>query len=90
MKTYELTPVNGRKSFYGKCRVEESENFGGDKISVLRSYDTEVAEYNHNTNKMLVRGWYSNTTASHINAFLDHFGYETTNKEGMESYNEEK
>ena len=87
MKTYELTPVNGRKSFYGKCQVREVDHLTSwCKISVLKSYDTDVAKYNHDTNTMEVYWWYSNTTASHINAFLDHFGYDTTNKKGMENW----
>lgn len=81
-KTYELTPVNGRKSFYGKCQVIDD-----GKVAKLKSYDTIVAEYNHKTKAMSVFGWYSNTTASHINSFLSHFGYPTTNKKGMENWN---
>lgn len=84
MKTYELTPVNGRKSFYGKCEVREVISIISEgKFSVLKSYDTDVAKYNHDTKEMDVYWWYSMTTASHINAFLDHFGYDTTNKKGM-------
>tara|TARA_R110000851_G_scaffold96726_7_gene209822 strand:+ start:1734 stop:1904 length:171 start_codon:yes stop_codon:yes gene_type:complete len=53
MKTYELTPVNGRKSFYGKCEVREVISIISEgKFSVLKSYDTDVAKYNHDTKEM--------------------------------------
>ena len=81
MKTFELTPLK-RKSFNRKAIVEQE----GD-ISRLRSYDTIVAEYNHKTNKMIVRGYYSPTTARHINAFLDFYGFDTVTKKEMENYN---
>lgn len=83
MKT--LTPVNGRKSFYGKCKMLESPD--GHTI-YLKSYDTIVAEYNTNTKEMTVHGWYSNTTATHINAFLHHFGFPGATKKEMESWSE--
>lgn len=82
MTTFELTPVNNRKSFYGKCRVEQENG-----VSYLRSYQTIVAEYNHETKKMVVNGYYSPTTASHVNAFLDHYGFATCNKKQLENYN---
>jgi len=86
MRTYELTPVNWRKSFYWKCEVVEINLPTGETVSELWSYETMVARYTSKgwANKMEVFGWYSNTTASHINAFLYHFWYETTNKKGME------
>jgi hypothetical protein len=61
MKTFELKPVNNRKSFYNKCRVEEEHG-----VSYLYSYDTKVGHYNHETNKMVVNGFYSAATASLI------------------------
>lgn len=82
MTTFELTPVNGRKSFYNKCRVETDGN-----ISYLISYTTKVAHYNHETNKMTVNGWFSSTTATHINAFLKYYGFDTCNKKQLENYN---
>jgi len=80
-QTFQLDPVNGRKSFYGKCKVEDD-----GKVARLTSYATVVAAYDHEANKMVVYGWYSGTTASHINAFLVHFGYDTTNKRGMDEW----
>lgn len=81
MKTFELTPANGRKSFYNKCRVEEE--FG---ISYLYSYNTKVAHYNHETNQMVVNGYFSQTTASHINAFLNYYGFDSCSKKELENY----
>ena len=83
MKTFNLEPVNNRKSFYNKCKVETE----GD-ISTLISYTTKVATYNHKTNKMVVKAWYSSTTATHINSFLVYFGFETCSKKEMENYND--
>tara|TARA_R110000823_G_scaffold303405_2_gene424780 strand:+ start:200 stop:463 length:264 start_codon:yes stop_codon:yes gene_type:complete len=77
----ELTPLN-RKSFYGKALAIREGN-----ITSLKSYNTIVATYNHKENKMIVNGWYSSTTARHINSFLNMFGFDTSNKKGMENYN---
>lgn len=78
MITIELKPLK-RKSFYGKAvAIREG------KKTRLKSYNTIVAEYDHDTNKVKVFGWYSATTARHINAFLDHFGFETMTKKDME------
>jgi hypothetical protein len=82
MKIFQLTPNNGRKSFYGKCQVIEENG-----ISKLQSYETIVAEYNHNTNIMKVFGYYSPTTARHINAFLEYYGFDTCSKKELENYN---
>ncbi|MAX51513.1 MAG: hypothetical protein CMH22_05995 [Methylophaga sp.] len=48
--------------------------------SKLFSYNTEVASYDHLNNKMTINGWYSATTARHINAFLDFYGFDKMNK----------
>lgn len=82
MKIFELTPINGRKSFNGKCRVEEEHG-----ISYLYSFNTKVAHFEHANNKMVVNGYYSATTATHINAFLDYYGFETCTKEELLNYN---
>lgn len=78
MKTYELIPLNGRVSFYGKCRVEDD-----GEIATLISYTTKVATYNHETKTVTVFDWYSANTARHINAFLHHFGFPTIGKKEM-------
>lgn len=62
---YELQPHNGRKSFYGKAKVIKEEN-----KAKLISYDTIVAEYDMKTDEVKIFGYYSVTTATHINAFL--------------------
>lgn len=82
MKTFNLNTINGRESFNGKARVEEQ-----DGISYLYSYNTKVAHYIHETNKMVVNGYYSATTATHINAFLDFYGFDTCTKKELENYN---
>lgn len=76
MKTFELTPVNGRKSFYGKCKVLETEN-----TKTLFSYGTDVATFDNgilwitkNKNHL------TNTTLTHISAFLHYLGLPPMNK----------
>lgn len=81
MKTFELQP-NNRKSFYKKAIVKIENN-----ISYLYSYNTLVAEYNHTTNKIKVNGWYSSTTARHINAFLNFYGFDSCSKQELINYN---
>lgn len=79
MKTFQLTPVNGRKSFNGKCRVIEENG-----ISQLESYETIVAEYNPRTKELRVFGYYSSTTITHINAFLVYYGFQACSKSELE------
>ena len=55
-------------------------------VTRLISYNTEVANYNHETNVMTVNGWYSATTARHINSFLEYFGFDTCNKKQLNNY----
>lgn len=64
-----LSPVDNRKSFYGKCYVLENE-YG----KMLYSYDTLVARFI--PGRGLVRSWsgYSATTMRHINAFAAYCG----------------
>ena len=69
MKTYELTPNNNQKSFYGKAVVIEKEN--GD--IELKSYNTIVARFHNGEFERLWDG-YSATTMKHINAFVDMLG----------------
>ena len=70
MKTiYELHPINGRKSFYGKAEVIEKEN--GD--IELKSYQTIVARIRNGKFERLWSG-YSMTTMAHINSFINLFG----------------
>ena len=69
MKRFELTPINNRKSFYGKAEAIEQNN--GD--IELRSYNTIVARIRNGKFERLWSG-YSMTTMNHINAFLSAFG----------------
>lgn len=65
MKRYELIPTDGRKSFYGKERVEIAD----DGTETLYSYDTPIIK---RTNAgELVKLWdgWSATTGRHIAAF---------------------
>ena len=83
MKIIDLTPINGRKSFNGKCRIIEENG-----VSQLESYNTIVAEYNHRTNDVKVYNYYSATTLTHINAFLHYYGFDTcTKQELIKNYN---
>lgn len=78
-----LTPVDGRKSFYGKCTMLGSPK---GEVTYLRSYETIVAEYDHDSGVMIVHGWYSMTTARHINSFLKYFGFGTACKAELEAW----
>lgn len=76
----ELQAIHdSRASFYGKAIVINDGMF-----SQLRSYDTIVAEYNHELNEVKVNGWYSSTTARHINEFLQQLGFDKMTKVEME------
>ena len=70
LKTFELSPVDNRKSFYGKCRVIETRS-----RTYLQSYNTMVCYWDNNTSKF-ARTWsgYSVTTMRHINAFMRYLG----------------
>ena len=90
MKTFYIKPTNGRKSFNYKCHVNQYTVEEADGIettySDLVSFGKRVAHYNHNTNEISVYGWFSATTARHINAFLSFYGFDEINKEEMENY----
>jgi len=75
---YELQTIyDRRKSFYGKANIIEYTN--GDKD--LISYTTKVASIINN--KLTVFGYYSPTTARHINEFLLQQGYNKMSKAEM-------
>ena len=65
MKMYELTPTNGRKSFYGKAKVLIAD----DGTETLFSYDTPIIK--RTPAGELVKLWdgWTATTGRHINAF---------------------
>jgi len=84
---YYLEPqFDSRKSFYRKARV-----YRNDEGSILlMSYETIVAEIKDaittedEKEKVKVYGYYSNTTARHINEFLQQHGYAKMSKKEME------
>jgi hypothetical protein len=67
--------------FYGKAKM-----YNSDGIIRLSSYDTHVATFDSIQNKMYVYGYYSQTTAKHINAFLEYFGFDKCNKQQLNNY----
>ena len=80
MKLFELPKFNG------KARVLQTEE-NGLTVSKLISYETEVAKYTHETNKMEVFGWFSATTMRHLNSFFEFYGFDTcTKKELIQLY----
>lgn len=66
MRTYELLPNNGRKSFYGKAIVVIDET---NQSETLLSYGTPII--NRDKYGVLIRLWsgWSATTGRHIAAF---------------------
>lgn len=83
----ELKPqYDNRKDFYGKAKVYRDNN----GTIYLKSYETIVAEIkdkivteNHET-QVKVYGYYSATTARHINEFLQQNGFNKMSKKEME------
>lgn len=66
MKKYELTPKNGRKSFYGKAFVEV-DDYG---VETLFSYLTPIIKrFPNGTLKRLYNEKPSLTTVTHIKSF---------------------
>lgn len=65
MKRYELTPNDGRKSFYGKAVVE----IAADGSETLYSYNTPIIK--RSSSGDLVKLWdgWTATTGRHIKAF---------------------
>jgi len=65
MKTYELTPTDGRKSFYGKATVQLDDN----GTETLYSYNTAIIK--RLASGELVKLWngWTATTGRHIKAF---------------------
>jgi len=74
MKMYDLIPQNGRKSFYGKAKVEVLD----DGKEILYSYNTPIVERaNDGTLKRLYFAEPSMTTCTHVKSFcgLDKKGF---------------
>ena len=72
-----IARYDARQSFYKKAYTIKYNN-----ILYLRSYDTIVAKIDHG--KAVINGWYSQTTARHINEFLKQNGLKTMTKKEME------
>jgi hypothetical protein len=79
MKTANLTPTTGQKSFYSKAKLIEKET-----KTLLTSYDTTVAWYDKRSGQVIINGWYSATTAKHINSFLNSLGFDSLTKKEMQ------
>lgn len=83
---YLVPQYDGRNSFYGKARVYRN----NEGAILLKSYETIVAEIHDaittedNQEKVIIHGWYSATTARHINEFLQQHGYPKMSKKEME------
>ena len=81
MKTQNLAAIHGSvKDYYGKAKVRELD----DGSRVLTSYDTKVAQVKDG--KLTVFGWYSATTARHINEFAMQHGFPKMTKKEMQEY----
>ena len=77
---YELQSIyNSQKSFYRKAFVYIANN-----IKYLVSYSTIVAKIGNG--KLFINGYYSPTTARHINEFLQQNGYSRMTKKEMLAY----
>ena len=70
-KKIELTPVDGRKSFYGKAYAVTMGN-----TTTLFSYDTKIATFDHRSGELEKTSYwnYSRTTKRHQNSFLSYLG----------------
>jgi len=70
MQAFELTPINGRKSFGGKAKVIVENG-----VAKLLSYSTIVAEYKIGEKEYKQdETKYSQTTNKHITAFKNFYG----------------
>ena len=73
-----LAPIDGRKSFYGKCEVF-SVKFDNSSGVILYSYNTPVIAVIDGNPVKLWNDW-SSTTGRHVNAFLSSCGLPTVTK----------
>ena len=71
MKRIELKPTDNRKSFYGKCHVEEDQN-----KATLFSYGVRIATLDLITKEITKHDDfdYSATTKRHQRAFFNYYG----------------
>ena len=73
IKKFYLEPVDGRKSFYNKCYVQEIGN-----EATLYSYDTKIVTYNMLTGELTKTSSYDygRTTKRHQKAFFNYYSIE--------------
>lgn len=74
---YLQADYDARASFYKKAKVIKYNN-----AIYLQSYNTIVAKIENG--EVIVNGWYSQTTARHINEFLYQNGFDKMTKKQME------
>lgn len=65
MRTYELAPIDGRKSFYGKAKVIIFDN----DDELLTSYDTKIMMKTKDGKFIKYFDGWTQTTGRHIKAF---------------------
>jgi hypothetical protein len=84
-KKFRLTPTNGRKTMPNQHFNQYETEHGGitEEVRDLISYTTRVASYNHTQNYFSVYNCQSNTTAIHINTFLEFYGFDKLNKKEL-------
>ena len=74
---YLQARYDSRADFYKKAKV-----ISYNRALYLQSYDTIVAKIENG--KAIVNGWYSATTARHINEFLYQNGFDKMTKKEMD------
>lgn len=79
--TIYLTPSHGQKSFYNKAIVISKNN-----VLTLKSYNTIIATIDKTNNKLSIFGYFSKTTALHLNSFLIQNGFKSLSKKEIENY----
>lgn len=72
---FDLRPIDGRKSFYGKAKVLKRNG-----CIYLMSYDTVVCCIDENGCFNRIWHGYSATTMRHVNAFRVFYGLPTISK----------
>lgn len=72
-RMFELSPVDNRKSFYGKAKVLDN----GNGEYILYSYDTPVAKVKDGVYEDLEYDHHSQTTNRHVRAFKKYFDIES-------------
>lgn len=73
---FELQPNRNQKSFYGKAVV----HVHADGSAVLISYNTPVCAIDKNGSFIRLWGGWSATTAKHVDAFRNLYGFRAINK----------